>query len=66
MGKVRQWIDRMSVKKKLVLYGYLTITPVLLAICLILIAHNYRQVRDERLENDRVSVHALAESWNMQ
>ena len=66
MGKVRQWIDRMSVRKKLILYSYLTITPVLLVICLALIAHNYRQVRDERLENDRVSVHALAESWNMQ
>ncbi len=56
----------MSVRKKLILYSYLTITPVLLVICLALIAHNYRQVRDERLENDRVSVHALAESWNMQ
>lgn len=66
MRKVRQWIDRMSVRKKLILYSYLTITPVLLVICLALIAHNYRQVRDERLENDRVSVHALAESWNMQ
>lgn len=66
MGKVRQWIDRLSVRKKLILYSYLTITPVLLVICLALIAHNYRQVRDERLENDRVSVHALAESWNMQ
>ena len=53
-------------RKKLILYSYLTITPVLLVICLALIAHNYRQVRDERLENDRVSVHALAESWNMQ
>ena len=66
MGKVRQWIDRLSVRKKLILYSYLTITPVLLVICLALIAHNYRQVRDERLENDRVNVHALAESWNMQ
>lgn len=66
MKRIRQWIDRLSVKKKLVLYGYLTITPVVLVICLILTATNYQKVRDERLEAERVAVHTLAESWDMQ
>lgn len=66
MRRVRQWIDRLSVKKKLILYGYLTITPVVLVICLILIATNYQKVRDERLEAERVAVDTLAESWDMQ
>lgn len=66
MKRIRQWVDRLSVKKKLVLYGYLTITPVVLVICLILTATNYQKVRDERLEAERVAVHTLAESWDMQ
>lgn len=65
MRIIRQWIDRLSVKKKLVLYGYLTIAPVLMVICMILTANNYYKVRDERLENDLVSTHTLAESWGV-
>lgn len=65
MRKIRQWIDRMSIKKKLVLYGYLTLTPVLAIICLFLTANNYQKVQDERLENDLVAVQTLAESWDM-
>lgn len=65
MKRIRQWIDRMSVKKKLVFYGYLTIAPVLIAICVILTANNYQSVQQEQLENDRLSVHTLAESWRM-
>lgn len=65
MRKITQWIDRLSVKKKLVLYGYLTIAPVLMVICIILTANNYNKVRDERLENDLVAVHTLAEGWDV-
>lgn len=65
MRIIRQWINRLSVKKKLVLYGYLTITPVLMVICMILTANNYYKVRDERLENNLVAAHTLAESWDV-
>lgn len=40
MKRIRQWVDHLSVKKKLVFYGYLTITPVLIFICLILLFNN--------------------------
>ena len=64
MGRIRQRINRLSVKKKLVLYGYLTITPVLIVLCVILTAYNYRRVMDERLQNDLFAVNSLAESWS--
>ena len=62
MQKIRQWVDHLSVKKKLIFYGYLTITPVLIIICLVLLVNNYNKVRKEKLENDTASVENLAES----
>ena len=62
MKKIRQWVDHLSVKKKLIFYGYLTIAPVLIVICLILLFNNYNKVRTEKLENDTASVDTLAES----
>lgn len=62
MKKIRQWVDHLSVKKKLIFYGYLTITPVLIVICLVLLVNNYHKVQDEKLKNDTASVDTLAES----
>ena len=62
MKRIRQWVDHLSVKKKLIFYGYLTITPVLIAICLVLLVNNYHKVQDEKLKNDTASVDTLAES----
>lgn len=62
MKKIRQWVDHLSVKKKLIFYGYLTITPVLIVICLALLVNNYHKVQDEKLKNDTASVDTLAES----
>lgn len=65
MKKIRQWVSGLSVKKKLVFYGYLTITPVLVIICIVLFINNYNRVREERLENDLGNVNTLAESINV-
>ena len=62
MKRIRQWVDHLSVKKKLIFYGYLTIAPVLIVICLALLVNNYTKVRNEKLENDTASVDTLAES----
>lgn len=40
MDKIKQWVDHLSVKKKLIFYGYLIITPVLFLICLVLLFSN--------------------------
>lgn len=62
MKKIKQWVDHLSVKKKLIFYVYLTITPVLVMICLILLFYNYNRELDERLENNLASVNTLADS----
>lgn len=65
MKKIRQRIDDMSVKKKLVVYGYLTIAPVLIVICIVLLFYNYYKTCDENLKNDRAGVETLAESLSI-
>ena len=65
MKRIRQWVDRLSVKKKLVFYGYLTITPVLVLICVVLVINNYKKECAEKLENDRTGVSTLAESLSI-
>ncbi len=61
MRKIKQWVNQLSVKMKLIFYGYLIITPVLILICAVLF-YNYNKDLESRLENDRSSVNALAES----
>lgn len=65
MKKIRQWMNGLSVKAKLICYGYLFITPVLVIICLILLANNYSRGIEERLENDRANADTLADSINL-
>ncbi|MDO5399959.1 MAG: histidine kinase [Eubacteriales bacterium] len=62
MKRIKAWISHLSVKKKLIFYGYLTITPVLIIICLVLLLANYKKVLAEQLENDLSSVDILADS----
>ena len=65
MKKFRRWIDYLSVKKKLIFYGYITIAPVLILICVVLLFNNYSKVSREQLENDRAGVDTLAESLSI-
>ncbi|MGN1167126.1 MAG: histidine kinase [Lachnospiraceae bacterium] len=52
-------------KKKLIFYGYVTISPVLFLICFVLFLSNYHKVVEEKLVNDISGVESLAESINM-
>ena len=65
MKKIRQWMNGLSVKAKLICYGYLFITPVLVIICLFLLANNYTKSMEGYLENDRANVNTLADSINL-
>lgn len=65
IGNMKQWISRLSVKKKLIFYGYLIISPVLFLICIVLSFTNYDKVVSEKLENDISGVNSLAESVSM-
>lgn len=42
MEKIRNWIAKLSIRQKLVFYSYAIITPILLLISILLLAHNYR------------------------
>ena len=62
MKKIKNWVDHLSVKKKLIFYGYVTIAPVLLLICVFLFIYNYQKIQNDKLENDKSGVETLAES----
>lgn len=61
MGRMKRWINRLSVKKKLIFYGYLIITPVLILLCGILFWYNYNKEMERRLNSDLSGVNALAD-----
>lgn len=63
--KIKNWVNRLSVKKKLIFYGYAIITPVLVAICVGMVIHNYRAAKEDQLQNNLASVESLSESINM-
>lgn len=62
MAKIREWVDHLSVKKKLIFYGYLILTPVLIVICFVLGLKNYNDVIADRQKDNTTSVSTLAES----
>ncbi len=63
--KIKKWVNRLSVKMKLIFYGYAIITPVLLVICVGMLLHNYKSVTEEQLIDNKASVVSLAESINL-
>lgn len=50
MKRLKQWVSKLSVKKKLIFYGYLIITPVLVAVCIVLVIYNYNNQINKVLE----------------
>ena len=62
MSKIKSWANKLSVRKKLIFYGYLTITPVLLITCTVLLFYNYQRGLKEHLENDMMEIKSLEDS----
>lgn len=62
MSKIKSWANKLSVRKKLIFYGYLTITPVLLITCTVLLFYNYQRGLKEHLENDMMEIKSLDDS----
>ena len=56
MKRLKQWVSKLSVKKKLIFYGYLIITPVLVAVCIVLVIYNYNNQIDKVLEKEREQI----------
>lgn len=62
MRNIREKIRNMSIRKKIILYTYLVITPILLVICIIVAACRYISSREEYEEIQKGSISSLAAS----
>ena len=60
MTGIKRWIENLSWRKRLILYGYLFLIPILLVICYILININYKKSVEEKQQSDLNTVEALA------
>lgn len=65
MKRIKRWANKLSVRKKIIFYGYMTITPVLLITCTILLLYNYKKAINERLESDILGLTTLEDSVYM-
>lgn len=52
-------------KEKVDFYGYLIITPVLVAVCIVLVIYNYNNQINKVLEKDISGINTLSESINV-
>lgn len=64
MKKIKQWVNALSVKRKLIFYGYLTISPVMILISLILLFLNYDKTKQEWLDSNISNLNVLSENLN--
>lgn len=62
MGKLKDKIQNMSIKQKLIFYCYLITTPILLLISTVMVFRNYYKTLDAQAEVNARSVQGLAEN----
>lgn len=62
MRWVKEWISRLSIRKKLIFYSYVIVTPILLLICCLLFYRNYKTAAMEEEENTQQSIKRLSDS----
>lgn len=64
MNKIKHWVNGLSVKRKLIFYGYLTVSPVVILISLVLLVLNYDKTKQEWLNSNLSNVNVLSENLN--
>lgn len=62
MKRIKYWVLRLSIRKKLVFYTYLIIAPILLLISVLLFLHNYESVLQNEENNCFSSVQGLSDN----
>lgn len=62
MKQIRKWIMKMSIRQKLVFYSYLTITPILLLISILLLIHNYQSAVQSEKDRNIQNVQSISDS----
>ncbi len=62
MERIKTWIMQLSIRKKLIFYSYLIITPILLLISVLLFCHNYQIALQDEESNCLKNVQGLSDS----
>lgn len=62
---MKKWISQLSIKKKLIFYSYLIITPILIVISIFLFIRNYRNSQRTQTEINMQSVQSLSDSMEV-
>lgn len=62
---MRKWINQLGIKKKLIFYSYLIITPILLIISIFLFIRNYRNFQYLQTQTNMQSVQSLSDSMEV-
>ena len=62
MRQIRDWIMRLSIRRKLIFYSYLIITPILLLISILLLVHNYQSAVQKEEDRCIQSVQNISDS----
>lgn len=60
--QIKDWILGLSIRKKLIFYSYLVITPVLLCVSVLLFLHNYQSAVHSEEENNMQTVLSVSGS----
>lgn len=62
MKQIKQWISQLSIRWKLIFYSYLIITPILIAISMVLLMHNYKAAVQSEEESRMQSIRQVSDS----
>ncbi len=63
--RMKKWINQLSIKKKLIFYCYLIITPILIMISVFLVIRNYGNSQKLQTETNLQSVQNLSDSMEV-
>lgn len=63
MKRTKAWVNRLSIRKKLIFYSYLIIAPILLVISVLLFFNNYKKMIRNEEDNCLQSVQGLSDSF---
>jgi len=61
MKQIRLWVSKLSIRKKLILYSYLIITPILLLISVFLFVQKYHSAKQSETDTCFQNVQALSD-----
>lgn len=62
MRRMKRWIAKLSIRKKLIFYSYLAVTPILVLISVLLFIHNYKAAMENEKRSCIQSVKNLSDS----